>query len=356
MAMTNEVGRNAKKRDNTNFFIRVLKFIIPWKGDKLPDILRKLVFIVALVAFIIAGAMLIEYQFGSDKEDKLQSSLIDLISDESRDTSSSVPVSDGSSEYTEPQILDKYTALLELNPDTIGMVKIPGLVDSDGVAYIEYPIVQTTDNTFYVDHDFEKNSSAAGWIFADFKIPITATNQADNITLYGHNMKSGKMFRHLNDYKGGYGSYSSEYNPTAGLEVLKDANLVQFDTLWKESDYVIFAVFTVGTKAEHDNGDLFEYYKVRGIATEEEFDYFYENVMKRSLFLSDIEVEYGEDLLTLSTCNSAFDDSRTVVVCRKLRDGETAEQYIDTYKVNPDPWLPYRLYEVYGSWFGTPNH
>lgn len=359
--MLNEVGKSAKKRDDTNFFVRIFKFLLPWKGDTLTDALRKLVFIAAIVAFCYGGMMLFEYYHGDTGDNLLEDNLQQLMQENSsRDTTvqNNTVNSDDSGEesYVEREILGKYKSFLEINPDTVGMIKIPGLVDENGVCYVEYPVVQSTDNEYYSDHNFTKNTSKGGWIFADYKIPITERNQADNITLYGHNLASGKMFRHLNDYKAGYNTYSSYYNPAGGLEVLKDANLIQFDTLWQESDYVIFAVFVTGIYDYQDDGHLFEYFKTREINSQEEFDYFYDNVMKRNLFLSDIEVEYGDDLLTLSTCSEIFDDSRCVIVARKLRPGETAEQYIDSYEVNPDPWLPYALYETYGGILDEPNH
>lgn len=361
MSMLNEIGKSGKKRDETNFFVRIFKFLLPWKGDSFQDVLRKFVFIGSCVAFCYAGVLLFEYGFGSQEDNALENSILDIMTgnpDDSRDTSQnnqpSVNPDDGT--YVPREILGKYQQLLEINPDTVGMIKIPGLLNPDGVCYVEYPVVQGPDNVFYAEHNFTKEPSQGGWVFADYKAILTDAYVSDNITLYGHNLASGRMFRHVNDYKSGFNTYSSVYYPEGGLEVLKAANLVQFDTLWQESDYVIFAVFVTGIYDYQDDGHLFEYFKTREITTQEEFDYFYDNVMKRSLFLSDIEVEFGEDLLTLSTCSAVFEDSRCVVVARKLRPGETAEQYIDSYTLNPDPWLPYALYETYGGMLDEPNH
>lgn len=362
MAMTNELGnKKPTKKNNKSTGKRIINAVIPCKGDSPADVARKCVLIAAIIAFIVAVILLCTYLFGDPGDDEFKNSLLDLMSssESSSEPSSEDPSSDESVESVDsqepPQIMDKYTALLEINSDTIGYIRIPGLVDDEGKPWVEYPVVQTTDNSFYVDKDFNKDPSSAGWIFADYKVPITAENHADNIILHGHNMGSGIMFRHLNDYKGGYGTYSTAYDPASGLEVIKDANLVEFDTLWEENDYVIFGIFITGIYDYQDNGNLFKYHTVRDFETEADFRDYYDNVMKRSMFLSDIEVEYGEELVTLSTCTGAFDNSRLVVVARKLREGETAEQYIDSYRLNPDPWLPCALYEVY-PWLGTPNH
>lgn len=359
MAMTNELHNNKKPKKEGNAVMNFLKSIIPWKGDSTGDVIRKCVLIAAIIIFIVVGVILCHHFFGDPKQDKLQDSLLDLMSDPSSEVTTTTTTEQSSPdiiiEVAPPEIMDKYDQLLEINSDTIGFIRVPGNVDSEGKPYIEYPVLQTTDNSFYVDKDFNKEYSAAGWIFADYKIPITAEGHADNIVLHGHNMANGSMFRHLNDYKSGYGTYTSLYDPASGLEVLKDANMVEFDTLWEENDYVIFGIFLTGIYDYQDNGNLFKYHTVRNFEDEAAFNDYYDNVMKRSMFLSDIEVEYGDELITLSTCTGCFDNSRLVVVARKLRDGETAEQYIDTYKVNPNPWLPYALYEVY-PWLGSPNH
>lgn len=229
-----------------------------------------------------------------------------------------------------PEPLSKYAEYYEQNNDFIGWLCIPNLTDSKGNPYIDYAIVQTDDNTFYLDKDFDKKSSSAGWIYADYKIPITATSHADNITMYGHSMKDGSFFRHLLDYK----------SSSKGLDLINKAYTVNFATRWEENEYIIVSCFLIGIYERQDDEPLFEYFKCRQLNTEEEFNYFYENIMYRSYYLSDVECEFGDEFITLSTCAYDFSDSRFVVVARKVRDGEDTSKYKGTYTKNRDKHMP----------------
>ncbi len=225
----------------------------------------------------------------------------------------------------EPEMLEKYVEYYEQNNDFVGWICIPTLTDSSGNAYIDYPVVQADDNSEYLNLSFEREYSSAGCIYADYKVPITATTHADNITLYGHSMANGTYFRHLLDYKDGVSTVQNNY-------------IINFDTLWEENQYIIVACFLIGIYEWQDSEPLFEYYKCRTFDSEEDFDYFYENIMLRTYYNSDIECEYGDEFLTLSTCAYDFDDSRWVVVARKVREGEDVSGY--TYTKNSSRHKP----------------
>ncbi|MCC8130899.1 MAG: class B sortase [Oscillospiraceae bacterium] len=225
----------------------------------------------------------------------------------------------------EPEMLEKYVEYYELNNDFVGWISIPGLTDSSGDMYIDYPVVQADDNSEYLELSFEREKSSAGCIYADYKVPITAKSHADNITLYGHSMANGTYFRHLLDYKN-------------GVDVVQDSYIINFDTLWEENQYVIVACFLIGIYEWQDSEPLFEYYKCRNFDTEEDYNYFYENIMLRTYYNSNVECEYGDEFLTLSTCAYDFDDSRWVVVARKVREGEDTSGY--TYEKNSSRHKP----------------
>lgn len=225
----------------------------------------------------------------------------------------------------EPEMLEKYVEYYELNNDFVGWISIPGLTDSSGDMCIDYPVVQADDNSEYLELSFEREKSSAGCIYADYKVPITAKSHADNITLYGHSMANGTYFRHLLDYKN-------------GVDVVQDSYIINFDTLWEENQYVIVACFLIGIYEWQDSEPLFEYYKCRNFDTEEDYNYFYENIMLRTYYNSNVECEYGDEFLTLSTCAYDFDDSRWVVVARKVREGEDTSGY--TYEKNSSRHKP----------------
>ena len=227
----------------------------------------------------------------------------------------------------EPEPLEKYLEYYEQNNDFVGWIQIPSLKRSNGELYIDYPVVQADDNQEYIDKSFDGEYSRAGTIYADYKVPITATSHADNITLYGHSMADRTFFRMVLDYK-------------SGVDYVKEHYLINFDTRWEENQYVVVACFLIGIYEWQDDEPLFEYFKCRNFETEEEYNYFYENIMYRSYYLSDIECEYGDEFLTLSTCAYDFEDTRFVVVARKVRENEDISGYQDSYVKNPDRHKP----------------
>lgn len=227
----------------------------------------------------------------------------------------------------EPDPLEKYAEYYEQNNDFIGWISIPSLTNSKGKMYIDYPVVQAKDNQEYIKKSFEGKQSSSGCIYADYKVPITATDHADNITIFGHSMKDGSYFMHVLDYK-------------KGVDFVKEHYIINFDTRWEENQYVVVACFLIGIYDWQDDEPLFEYFKCRNFDTEEDYNYFYENIMHRSYYLSDIECKYGDEFITLSTCAYDFDDSRYVVVARKVREGEDISGYADTYVRNYERHKP----------------
>ena len=227
----------------------------------------------------------------------------------------------------EPDPLEKYQEYYERNNEFVGWIQIPTIKHSNGDLYVDYPVVQAKDNSKYIDKDFDGKKSKSGAIYADYKIPITATDHADNITLFGHSMANGTYFRKVLDYKN-------------GVDFGKKHYVINFDTRWEENQYVVVACFLIGIYDWQDDEPLFEYFKCRNFDTEEDYNYFYENIMHRSYYLSDIECHYGDEFLTLSTCAYDFDDSRYVVVARKVREGEDISGYADTYVKNKNRHKP----------------
>ena len=81
-----------------------------------------------------------------------------------------------------------FNKLKEQNNETIAWIKVNN-------TNVEYPVVKTTNNSFYLNHSFDKSKNLAGWIFADCKNKFDNTDK--NIVIYGHNMRDGSMFGSL---------------------------------------------------------------------------------------------------------------------------------------------------------------
>jgi len=155
-------------------------------------------------------------------------------------------------------------------------------------------------------HDFYGNENRYGQIVLDYRCSIDPPTT--NLILHGHHMKDGSMFGSLKKYK--RKSYWKEHR------------YIHFDTIYEEGIYEIFAVFL--SKVYYQNEDVFKYYNFVNAESEEEFNYFYENVKKLTNFSTGVVPKYGDSILTLSTCEYSQENGRLVVVARKLSADEIA--------------------------------
>ncbi len=244
-------------------------------------------------------------------------------------------------------VMDEYTEWVEKNDDIIGWIKVPGTP-------IDYPCVQGEDNSYYLEHDYEKNEIKNGACFIDYLCEFTTRTRPANTIIYGHNMISGPSFAKLTTY---CPWYTSGYNRSAtGFSIQQYINnpVVTFNTVWSEGKYKVFAAMFVNTQEEH--GEVFRYYRQRTITSEGEFYDYLGNILDRSQFYTDVDLEYGDELLTLSTCYYPLGnniDTRFVLFARRVREGESEE--VDTSKatLNLDPLYFDYWYKVYGgSWGG----
>ncbi len=96
-------------------------------------------------------------------------------------------------------------------------------------------------------------------------------------------------------------------------------------------------------------GEMFEYHNFIDADSQEEFDAYVQEVARRSYITTDIPVSYGDNLLTLSTCDYEFDDSRFVVVAKRLEEGEDGAAMAQSAVEHPDRFMPDAWYEATGK-------
>ena len=161
---------------------------------------------------------------------------------------------------------------------------------------INYPIVKTNNNDYYLNHSFDKIVNSAGWIFADYKNKFNSTDK--NIVIYGHNRKDQSMFGSLNrvlkkDW------YEKEENHTIDL-ITKDGEL----------KYKVFSVYQIENE---------EYYIKTSFSNNEDFKQFIKTIKSRSIYNFNTEVDENSQILTLSTCG-ASSKSRVVLHAKLIED------------------------------------
>ena len=232
------------------------------------------------------------YQFEKNKID--YSGLAELKKDiDITDTQASYTIT-LEEEKEKPPILAKYETLYKKNKKLIGWLKID---DTN----IDYPVMQTVNNEYYLDHNFNQEYDKNGSLFLDKDCNAAFPNT--NMIIYGHHMKSGKMFGNLNYY-----SKESYY---------KEHPRIQFDTIYEEGLYDIMYVFR--SRIYNEDEVVFKYYKFLDVNSEDEFYSAMDEMARMSLYDTGVTAAYGDKLITLSTCDSSEEDGRFVVVAKKIK-------------------------------------
>ncbi len=198
---------------------------------------------------------------------------------------------------TPPPVLDEYKNLLNKNKRLIGWVKID---DTN----IDYPVMQTTDNEYYLDHNLNQEYDKNGSIFMDKDCDVL--KPSTNFILYGHHMKSGQMFGSLSLY-----SDQSYYEKHP---------YIQFDTIYEKGLYEIMYVFRSRVYSEDEI--VFKYYQFIDAQSEQEFDSYMNDMSELSLYDTGVTASFGDQLLTLSTCDYQEKNGRFVVVAKKVTTKE----------------------------------
>ena len=180
------------------------------------------------------------------------------------------------------------------NSDMVGWILIE---DTN----IDYPVMQTpTDPTYYLKHNFEKTYTDYGCPF--MQADCDALAPSDNLIIYGHNMKDGSMFADLAKYR--------------SKDFWQAHKTVWFDTELGSRAYEIFAV--VHTTVQADAADAFPFYRFANAASPEEFADYVSACKARALYDTGISAEYGDKLLTLSTCDNITDNGRWLVIAKRI--------------------------------------
>lgn len=357
---------NGKKKESKtpkkkNPFKQVFEYLIPQKGDTKGEIGRKVLLLVAICILIGTLVFLIQQLNSMSRSGK-----------GSDDLAASAGVPNSSTSYTEPDRLTNPPANLRttagneepeyidltpvvntpldvnfdylrgLNPDTRAWIKISGTL-------LNHVVLQNpNDENFYLNHDFNGNyEEFSAEIFSSWRNKWDGTD--DNIILFGHNLKSGYGFAYVNHYV----PNDASREPLAFYKV-HPTIMLQRDGGPSET-YKVFAGIVVNTQDEY--GEVFNYTTKTKFNSQEEFNDYIIGIMDRSWFYTDVDLEYGDKLLTLSTCYwplGRSKETRFAVIARKVRPGES--EYVDT-SVAQRNWGA-KLWDNYydivgGQWYGS---
>lgn len=336
------------KKKKMNGFESFISGIIPWKGDSTGEIVRKIIFLVAIAALVYAGFAMLDFYVWRDNEntkdaqywaeqkvENASDDVITIIMDDKDKTDSS----DTSEEEKEVEVLAEYLPYYEQNNDYVGWIEM--------YPYIQYPVVQSEDNDYYLKHNFDGGYNENGTIFADYQGIISADEMPHNTLLYGHNLITNNFFQPLSNFR--------KQGKNLGIEFLKSNYMLNFDTLYERNQYKIFSIFLTNTKTEH--GDVFNYWTKVYFESKTDFNNFVAECLDRSYYYTGVDLQYGDELLTLSTCDfSMFSDMRLVVVARKVREDESTamdpETFIDNTGFDDNGNVKRKMFDAYYETYG----
>ena len=186
-----------------------------------------------------------------------------------------------------------YADLKAQNPDFFGWISIEG-------THIDYPVMFTPDDPEqYLRRAFDGSSSQSGVPF----LSADCFAGGGNWLIYGHNMKNGSMFADLLNY--------------AREDFWQAHPLIRFDTLEEEGTYEVVAAFYARVYTEGESG--FAYYAYTDISRQTDFEAYLAQVSGAALYDTGVQAQYGDQLITLSTCTNRSQDERFVVVGRQIQ-------------------------------------
>lgn len=294
----NSQGKNDKGKNNQSTL--ALEAYDEQMQKEIKSVLKKneirrkvIVFLCSLIAIGCFGYYGVYYYY-SDKTQTQYDDLADLKGSNALAAGrSNVVIHRTDEEEIELTVLEEYQTLYNKNKKLIGWLKID---DTN----IDYPVMQTTNNEYYLDHNYNQEYDKNGSLFLDADCDVV--HRSTNLIIYGHHMKSGKMFGNLN-------KYSSE-------SYYKEHSKIQFDTIYEKGTYEVMYVFR--SRIFNEDEVVFKYYQFLNAVSEQEFNSNMQEMQELSLYDTGVTASYGDSLLTLSTCDNSEEDGRFVVVAKKI--------------------------------------
>ncbi len=291
-AKPTEESRNNKKSKPKKRGSKAKKWILNF-------IIIILIGVIVVCAYNIGMTYFDEYQLENEMEDAQQALVFESpapVGDSSAQQNSSVPSgtgggggggSSGTKKPLEVPTSVDFELLKKTNGDTVGWI-----FSKNGI--INYPIVKTSNNDYYLNRSFNKKKNVNGSIFMDYR--SNADFSGTNTVIYGHSMDNGKMFKSLLNYK--KQSYYSKY-----------PEMYIFTTEGRFKLEIAYAYET--------NSKDMVYGKVSGQTA---LNAFLEHAKSKSKIKTEVEISGTDRVVSLATCAYSSNDARFIVVGKLVKD------------------------------------
>ncbi len=241
-----------------------------------------------------------------------------------------------------PVRLAKWDELFAVNDDLMGWVTVP---DTD----IDYPVVLASpeddatvdDGFYYLHHNFDRRRDEQGAIFLYPGSDILTTR---NLLIFGHNQRNLRMFGSL--------KYYNYLWTDSALEQYKKSPLVEFDTIYADGMYKMFAFLLIDEREEG-----FFNFMYNNFTTEDVFMSYAEHLRMHSIINTTVDIQPGDELITLVSCTSQslIEQGKFIVVARKVREGESLDVDVEGASFNPYAIVPESLQRAWSRKVPTPE-
>ncbi len=269
------------------------------KNSKKPNILNQkkfhlIVLPICIIAFCItlySAIEIIKWKIDSentnDEITALQGS-VEVKEDDSdaETTGDGIDPNDPYWKYIKMNLIDvDFSELKKTNPDTVGWIQVPS-------TNVNYPFVQSNDNSYYLSHSFNKSKNSAGWVFLDYRNNSDLSSR--NNIIYAHGRMDNTMFGSLRS------TLQRSWYSNTDNHVIK-ISTESYNSLWQ-----IFSIYRIRTTND---------YIRTSFSSNDDFAEWLNMVSGRSKIKFNTTVSGSDKIITLSTC---YNDYEKLVIHAKL--------------------------------------
>lgn len=244
---------------------------------------------VLALALAVSTCFIVRHHIDSVEQNEIYENLVEIVEE------SEVPEENENVTFSEDKTyIPEYYELYQQNEDMVGWIKIE---DTN----INYPVVQSIEEpNFYLKHKFDKSYSNYGCPYVQENCDVQ--KPSDNLVIYGHHMNDGSMFNGLMKFE--------------DKSFWENHRTISFDTLTDRYEYEIVSVFK--TVVYTSSSESFRYYQFTDAENEAGFNEYIAKCKELALYETGVSAEYGDKLITLSTCEYSRTNGRLVVVAKRV--------------------------------------
>lgn len=262
--------------------------------------LKKKNFVLFIIFLVLIGSIVISlfnifvwfkdsHNINKQTEKILEVTNIDEFSDNENTIikdNSSIDKSDPYWDYIKMNLISvNFNELKNINKDTKGWIQVNG-------TNVNYPFVQTTDNTYYLNHAFDKSSNGGGWVYLDYRNNLSSDDK--NTIIYGHGRQNKTIFGSLKNTLN-----DSWLNNT-------DNHVIKLSTEYNNTLWQVFSVYKIPTTNDYIRTIFYD---------DNDYTLFLNKLISRSIHNFNTNISNSDKILTLSTC---YDNDNKVVIHAKL--------------------------------------